>query len=242
MRNLFVLLLRYHALILFIVLEVISLSFVFSNNSFQRAKLLDASQQTVGAVENSIFEVNKFFNLGSVNDSLSAELAKYVVNDLDKGNTAKNKTVKVVSSRPNNYQLIPAKVIANTTHLRNNFITLDAGSYDGVEKNMAVISHKGIIGIIKGVSSNFASGLSVLHSDFALGARIKDLNENGTLVWDGDDRSYALLKDIPGHVEIKKGQQVEVNAYSFIFPESTPIGVVESFSLVTGKAFFEIKV
>ncbi|MFY0672864.1 MAG: rod shape-determining protein MreC [Bacteroidia bacterium] len=243
MRNLFVLLLRYHALILFIVLEAVSLSLVFSSNSFQRAALLDATQETVGFAENTFFEVNKFFNLGKVNDSLANELAvlkQEALNFQELGKAAG--ATKIASATPGSYQLIAAKVIANSTHKRNNFITLDAGIYDGLEKNMAIITSNGIVGTIKSVSNNFASGISVLHSDFAIGARIKELNENGTLVWDGDDRNFALLKDIPGHVKIKKGQAVEVNSYSYIFPESTPIGVVESYELVAGKAFYEIKV
>jgi rod shape-determining protein MreC len=243
MRNLFVLLLRYHAFILFIVLEGVSLSLVFSKNSFQRAALMDATQETVGFAENSFFEVNKFFNLGEVNDSIANELAKLKEEaiNFNSQSTPTEKTI-LSTSKPGSYQLIAAKVISNTTHKRNNFITLDAGAYDGLEKNMAIISSQGIVGIIKSVSNNFASGISVLHSDFAIGARIKSLNENGTLVWDGEDRGYALLKDIPGHVKIEKGQEVEVNSYSYIFPESTPIGIVESFEQVGGKAFYEIKV
>lgn len=243
MRNLFVLLFRYHALILFIVLEAISLSLVFSKNSFQRAALLDATQEIVGLAENTFFEVNKFFTLGKVNDSISNELAKLkedAINFQDR-KALKSKTL-ISTVKPGFYQLISAKVISNTTYRRNNFITLDAGVYDGLEKNMAIISNNGIVGIIKSVSNNFASGISVLHSDFAIGARIKSLNENGTLIWDGEDREYALLKDIPGHVIIEKGQEVEVNSYSFIFPESTPIGIVESFKQVGGEAFYEIKV
>ena len=174
---------------------------------------------------------------------MANELAKFKEDSINFQNTKKgnNKTL-ITTSKPWSYQLIAAKVISNTTHKGNNFITLDAGAYDGLEKNMAIISLNGVVGIIKSVPNNFASGISVLHSNFAIGARIKSLNENGTLVWDGEDRNYALLKDIPGHVKIEKGQEVEVNSYSYIFPESTPIGIVESYELVAGKAFYEIKV
>lgn len=241
MRNLFVLLLRYHALILFIILEVVSLSFVFSKNSFQRAALRDFSQEIVGGTQNTVFEVTKFFNLGKVNDSLAQELAR--LKEVSAWQDIKKpKKTRMTLTESSYYQFIPAKVISNSTHLRNNYLTLDIGEFDGVEKNMAIVSTKGVIGIIKGVSGSFSSGISVLHSDFAIGARIKGLNENGTVVWDGDDRNYAILKDIPGHVDVSIGQKVEVNPYSFIFPEGTPIGTIEDFKLVSGQAFYEIKV
>jgi len=240
MRNLFVLLLRYHALILFVVLELVSLSLVFSKNSFQRATLLSTTQEVVGTTQNSYFEVAKFFTLGKVNDSLAAEIARLKAQTTI-ANTPNNKVV-VGNTEPDYYEFIPAKVIANSTHLRNNYLTLDVGAYDGVEKNMAIISSNGVIGIIKGVSGSFSSGISVLHSDFSLGARIKDLNENGIIVWDGKDKDYALLTDIPGHVDVQKGQKIEVNSYSFIFPEGTPIGEVVDFELDAGRAFYEVKV
>ncbi|MBI1183699.1 rod shape-determining protein MreC [bacterium] len=241
MRNLFVLLLRYHALILFIGLEVISLSLVFSKNSFQRSAILNATQEVVGYAQNTFFEVDKFLSLGKVNDSLANEIAQLKA-QLQGFEETPDSAVKIQYTIPAYYEFIPAKVIGNSSHQRNNYITLDAGAYDGVEKNMAVVSSKGVVGILKGVSGSFSSGISVLHSDFAVGARIKDLNENGTLVWDGENPEYAILTDIPGHVNVQANQEVEVNAFSFIFPEGTPIGRVVDYELDAGKAFYKIRV
>ena len=241
MRNLFVLLLRYNAFLLFIVLQVLSLSLVFTSNSFQRAILRDNTQQLVGGTQNLFHGVTQYLSLGEVNDSLSNQIAELTLK-LERQQQAVDTTTVVKTKLPGYYQLIPARVISNSVHRRNNYITLNAGAYDGVEKNMAVISKRGVVGIIKGVSGNFASGISLLNSEFSVSARVKELNENGALVWNGEDYRYASLENIPSHVNLQVGQKIEVNAYSFIFPESTPIGEIESFDTEEGKAFHTVKV
>lgn len=241
MRNLFVLLLRYNAFLLFIVLQVFSLSLAFSTNSFQRAILRDNTQELVGGAQNAFNSVEQYLNLGRVNDSLSQHVAELTLL-LEKQKTIVDTATIVKDKVPGYYQLIPARIVSNSVHRRNNYITLNVGAYDGIKKNMAVISKRGVVGIIKGVSGNFASGISLLNSEFSVSARIKELNENGALVWNGEDYGYASLENIPSHVVLQKGQKVEVNSYSFIFPESTLIGEIESFDSEAGKAFHNVKV
>jgi len=241
MKNIFVLLLRYHALLLFVVLEVIGLSLVFNRNSFQRAALLNTTQQVVGGGQNLSYEVRKFLTLGKVNDSLAQEIA-LLKEQLLEQQYAMPKMSKVSYKEPELYSLLPAKVISNSIDKRNNYITLDIGSYDGVERNMGIISKNGPVGIVKGVSGSFASGISLLHPDFAVSAKIDELNENGLVLWEGGSTEYVSMTNVPSHVNVEKGQTVVVNSYSYIFPEGIPIGVIEEFDLNEGTAFFNIKV
>lgn len=241
MKNIFVLLLRYNALLLFLVLEVIGLSLVFNNNSFQRAALLSATQELVGGSQNLSYELRKFLTLGKVNDSLSNELAS-LKEELLMLKKEVPKRSKVQFKEPEMYKLIPAKVISNSVDKRNNYLTLDVGAYDGVEKNMGIVSDNGPVGIIKGVSGGFASGISLLHPDFAVSAKISELNENGLVVWEGGPTELVSMSNVPNHVNVAIGQKVVVNSYSYIFPEDTPIGVIEEFDLNEGTAFYNIKV
>ena len=240
MRNIFVLLLRYHAVLLFIALEVISLSLVFNQNSYQRSVLLNSSQEVVGFTKNGIFEVSKFARLGQVNDSLAKVISQLKEQNLLNTSDQSPQT-RIEQVNNHYYKFIPAKIISNSIDLRNNYLTLDLGSFEGIKKNMAVVSSNGVIGIIKGVSDHFSSGISLLHSDFAVGARIMGLNEHGMAKWSGQDARKATLYDIPAHVKLEKGQKVEVNSFSFIFPEGTYIGEVTDFKLNSSKAFYEVE-
>ena len=42
---------------------------------------------------------------------------------------------------------------------------LNKGAADGIDKDMAVISPRGVVGIVRDVSKNFSSVISVLHKD-----------------------------------------------------------------------------
>ncbi|MCB0738154.1 MAG: rod shape-determining protein MreC, partial [Bacteroidetes bacterium] len=75
MRSLFLLAIKYHAFLVFLVLEIVSLVLIFNYNSFQRASFLHATEQIVGSVHETSGEVTKFFTLGSVNKQLNAENA-----------------------------------------------------------------------------------------------------------------------------------------------------------------------
>jgi rod shape-determining protein MreC len=107
---------------------------------------------------------------------------------------------------------------------------------------MAVITTNGIAGIVRDVSSNYALVLSVLNPDFHVNAKIKELDELGSITWDGKDRQVAVLNDIPSHVKLKKGQKVVVGPYSKYFPEDYPIGVVEDFELDETGSFYRVRV
>jgi len=143
-----------------------------------------------------------------------------------------------------NYKFIfkPANVIFNSIQKRNNYLTLNIGSKQGITDKMGVVSDFGVVGIVKDVSENYCIVISVLNQDFRLNAKILELNEVGSIMWDGKHPDRVVLNEIPNHVKIKIGQHVVVGPYSRIFSENYPIGIIESFSLDKGASFYEVKV
>ena len=140
------------------------------------------------------------------------------------------------------YSYTSAKVVNVSTHRRNNYLTLNKGSNDGIKNDMAVITSTGIVGQVKDVSENFCTVLSMLHSKITVSSKIKKDGSFGPLTWDGSDFRYATLSDIPTHVRLAKGDTIVTTAFSKTFPENIMIGTVESFERPTGKYFYTIKV
>ena len=83
--------------------------------------------------------------------------------------------------------------------------------------------------------------MSLLNLDFRLSARMKSNGYFGSLSWDGRDYRYAILNEIPQHVNINIGDTVETTSYSAIFPEGILVGVVSDFEK-TGGDFYKIRV
>ncbi len=107
---------------------------------------------------------------------------------------------------------------------------------------MAVISSTGVVGIVKNVSKNFSTVMSLLHKDSRISAKIKNNNYFGSLTWSGLNYAYADLADIPKHVVLHKGDTILTSAYSTIFPEGVMLGTIDKFSIGPADNFYTISV
>ena len=136
-----------------------------------------------------------------------------------------------------------AKVINNSCNMRSNYLTLNIGSEQGITHDMAIINGEGIVGVVKDVSKNFCSALSILHKDVKVNCMLKKDGAYGPLSWEKDDDfTSATLTDIPIHAHIKIGDTLVTSALSSIFPEGIPVGFVKSFERKSGDAFYTVKV
>jgi rod shape-determining protein MreC len=214
---------------------------LFSHNSYHHSHFFTAIDEISGKYHNTYYNASKYFDLQLINDSLLIENSKL--------RTEISKLKKTYPERQNydtniNYGFIykPAHIINNSIDKRNNFLTLDIGSNSNVKQHMGVISYDGVVGLIKRVSPNFSYCISILNSDFKVNAKIKELNEIGSITWDGNSIYHVVLTDIPNNVKVKKGQHVVVGPYSDFFPEDYPIGIIENFNFVQGGNFYSIKV
>jgi rod shape-determining protein MreC len=134
-----------------------------------------------------------------------------------------------------------AKIIESTVNKQNNYVILDKGSKDGVAVNMGIVSSRGVVGIVKEVSPNFSTVISLLHSQFTIYAKLKNSDVTGMLTWDGDSPKYAQIANIANIEPVKMGDTV-VTQHSLIFPPDYPIGIVEKVSNKKTGGYFILKV
>lgn len=242
MRNLWLFISKYNAFFLLIIFFIISLILLIKNNNYQRASVWNSSNQIVGTAYEKVNEFSSYLILGKINDSLALENAR-LRNQL--ASSFRDDSLKQVVVRDTNliqqYTYTVAKVINNSVHQKNNYITINRGQKHGIKKGMGVISPTGVIGIIMNVSENFATIRSLLHTETKISANVS--GNIGSLVWGEDnfDPRYATLKDIQSHLVIKKGARVSTSEFS-LFPENTNIGVVSKIGTRNGDNSLEIQV
>jgi len=140
------------------------------------------------------------------------------------------------------YQYIAAKVIANTTNKRNNYLMLNKGRKHGIDNDLAVVTAGGIVGIVNEVSKNFSYVISVLHLRTGISAKIQSNGQLGSLVWDGQNYRKGILKDIPTHAVIIPGDTVVTSGYSHLFPEGILIGTIHDSKIEPGSNFYTITI
>lgn len=243
MRNLWIFLSKYNAFFFFVIFFVISLILTVQNNTYQKATALNSSNEIIGRSYEQVSNLKGYLNLGVINDSLAKENARLrtLLKTSQYTDSSKSTTVKDTVFKQQ-YTYIEATVVNNSVHRRDNVLTLNKGRSHGIEKGMGVMCPQGIVGTVLNVSERFATVQSVLNTNFRVSASIAQNGAFGSLVWgDEYDPRFATLKDIPNHIEIKKGQLVVTSQYS-LFPQNIPVGKIIEAAPKSGDSFFEIKI
>jgi len=242
MRNLLNFLTRYNNLIVFLVLEGIALYVISTGNSYQNSRLLNAVKGVTRGIEQKIYNTGSYLSLRDINERLAMEniALKNRVEQM-----VKNENPVFISVQDSlykqQYQHTSAEVISNSINKQKNFFTINKGEQQGIKVDMAVISSDGVAGKIIGCSKNYSVAMSILNIDFKLSARIKSNGYYGSLGWDGRDYRYAILSEIPQHVNVSVGDTIEATGFSAIFPEGIVIGTVSDYEKVGGD-FYKIQV
>jgi len=242
MRNLIQFILKYYFFILFVLLEVLAVSLVIQHNKYHKAYFMNFKHAFEGNLSEKFLNLKDYLNLRKENKQLIVENNK-LYNRLAKYKTlrSENQNNSEDSLYMGQYTYIPAKVINNSTNKQYNYITLNKGSRQGIKEEMAVVSADGVVGVVKKVSDNFSSVISVLNRQFYINAKIKKNGYFGPLSWNGKNYKQVILSQIPHHVKVEIGDTIVTSGYSAIYPEGIMIGVVSNFEMKGGN-FYEITV
>lgn len=243
MKNIFVFFWRNHFVFLFLILQSLAIYLLIQNNNYQRAGFINSASATAGNFLNVYNNITEYFSLKKANEILAAENA-----ELKKHNPSSYFRYDVQVFNINDtvyrqqYTYLAARVVNKTVNKRNNYLTLNRGSLHGVKRDMAVITPVGVVGIVKDVSENFCTVISMLNVNSKISAQIKNNNYFGSVVWNGNNDYAVDLVDIPSHVKLYKGDTVVTTSYSKTFPEGVVVGTIEEFELKAGNNFYTIKV
>ncbi|MDY0905670.1 rod shape-determining protein MreC [Pedobacter sp. CFBP9032] len=240
MRNLWIFVSRYNAFFLFIIFFLIGIYLTVKNNSYQRSVTLNSSNEVVGNAYERLNIFKRYLNLGMVNDSLAAENAKLKGQLLAITTVDTAKDVKIVDTLTDQqYTYLAAKVVKNSITLRNNIMTINKGSVDGIKSGMAVIApQRGVVGFIRDVSEHLATIQSLLHKDTRISVTLKKNHALGSLVWgDGNfDIKKVFIKEVPNHIKMYVGDSVVTSGFGS-FPAGIFVGKIIKPNVATNDNF-----
>ena len=242
MRNLINFLSRYSNLIIFILLEVVSVYLLTTAEGYHSSRLIGGIRGASYFIEGKISGVSEYIGLFDENAILAAENMR-LRNQVERYSNS----LSLDSMQPepdtltSDYDYISARVVNNSVNKQHNFITINKGRRDGLEPEMALIGPEGVAGIIISVSDNFSYAMSVLNLEFRMSVRLRKEGYYGSLQWDGHDTRKALLNEIPYHVSVTPGDTVETSGFSAIFPAGILVGTVSDID-ESGGDFYTIVV
>ena len=227
---------KYRNLIIYI-----ALSFLIFNNLYNRSSIYYTQFGKLGLyfsakTSNISYYIKSFLNLKKENSKLLDENLKLFQ---DKSIfIGYNEADSINSSNV----LTNANIILNSINKNKNIIVIDKGEVDGVKKEMGVITINGVVGIIKNVTENYSSAISVLNTDLKINAILKNTSTIGSISWDGKNSKIVNLNDIPLSNSLKVGDTVVTGGMSFYFPKGIPIGEIIDYKNQTLNGYYEISV
>lgn len=250
MRNIFLFIRRYRFFFTFLLLQVVSLWFLFNYNRFHRAKFLGIANEMTGRINSQYNKVEDFFALREenrrvhqMNDSLLNLLSRNFVRRDTGVQIIQDSVVYDTSGLYRRYYSRTATVVYNTINDQKNYIQINRGANQGIKDNMAVVSSDGsVVGVVVSVSANFSQVMSLLHVQNSVSATLKKTGEFGTAEWDGKDPRYLTLKRIPKTVEVKNGDTVLTSSVSYNFPPGYFVGTIAGIKLDNTTGMYLLKV
>ena len=244
MRNLWLFLIKYNAIFWFILFFVVSIIMVVRNNNYQRSAFISSSNVVIGSYYKQVNSWKSYLSLNETNEELASEnvMLRQQIQNLLQADTSAD-TVHIIDSiEQGRYAFIVANVANNSIHRKSNYLTLDKGSADGIEKGMGVITSNGVVGVVLQTSAHFSSVQSLLHPDTRISVTLDSSEVIGSLVWGNSiDPRYGMVRDIPNHVQVKQGEKVYTSGFS-LFPAGIQVGEIVETGITSGESFLDLRI
>lgn len=230
MNELFLFISRSKAFILFAFLEIFALYCVYRFNNYGSAILFNTTNTVVAKAVSTQNSVIRYTKLNDINEQLAHENLRLNKELAQLKNTVARDSgrVQLDSTMTGRFTLEYAEAINFTTNQRNNFITINKGSKDGIKPNMGVISAAGIVGKVKMCSEHMSLVTSILHSENLVSSKLKKSNKFGSVKWEGLNPHEAELLYIDMYDAVQKGDTVVTSDLNSVYPSNILVGTVKS--------------
>ena len=243
MESLLNFLIRYSSWFVFLIYVVLSCVLLFDSNDYQRSVYLTSANTLTANTYKTVSDVKGYFALKSINEKLeeaNASLLNDVLNLEDELSSLKAQFGDTLYSPRFSY--VTAKVINNSTQHPRNYITIQRGANDGIERGMGVVGNEGVVGIVNAVGSRTARVSSVLNEGHRYSVKIKNTPYVGSLTWKRGNPNVAYMSEVPRHAKWHRGDSIVTSGYSTTFPEGISVGIIETRVKGADDNFFTFRV
>jgi rod shape-determining protein MreC len=123
---------------------------------------------------------------------------------------------------------VAAEVIAGNANPGVRQITINRGTADGVQRSMAVISPRGVVGRVIGYPSAHAARVQLIIDHSAAAGALTERTRAGGMVTGGDRQPPLAMELVSNLADVESGDVVVTSGVDGIFPKGYILGTVES--------------
>jgi rod shape-determining protein MreC len=176
--------------------------------------------------------IASFYELKAENDHLRKEIAfteqqLLQLQELQKENHRYRELLKFAEK--SEYRLLATEVIARDPSQWFGTITVNRGYLDGVKEEMAVVTDRGLVGMISTVSPNSSQVLLLTDPRLQVSAmvqRTRDPVTVGIVESHGKDSANLKITYLPLEAKSQPGDQIITSGMGGIFPKGILIGTI----------------
>ncbi|MCS6988550.1 MAG: rod shape-determining protein MreC [Chloroherpetonaceae bacterium] len=217
--------------ILLAIFCLVSIALLVNRDTPALRVIRGASIELFGAIETPLKAWTRYFGLREENAALlAANVALSAEASRMRAALAENEKLRAMlnckAQTPR--KLLFAHVVDRTFHPERNLFLIDAGSDDGVEVGMAVLTDKGLAGRIALTSPHFAIVQPVINSDFKVSVISEKNRSLGVAHWTGGDIERARLLHVPTSRKLDVGERILTTEFSSFANANIVVGEVES--------------
>ena len=239
MRTLIQLIIRNHRLVLFVLLEIIALSWLASTHAHPRGSLAKIGMEISTSWTGAVGRLIDYKNLKENNSSLLIDNARLRTENMSYRNLS---TSGRLFNSGDSWTSTPAEIIRYSTSFNNNVLVANQGSLAGLQPGMGMLENGVLAGFITEVSANHSLVIPVIHLSTTWSVRLGYAGAVGILTWSGESVEYATLTDIPLSEHILPGDSVITSGFQGTFPSGILVGKVEELIVTEADEFQSVTI
>jgi rod shape-determining protein MreC len=125
------------------------------------------------------------------------------------------------------YATLAAEVIAGNPNPGMRTVTIDRGSADGVQADMAVVAPSGVVGRIVGTPARHAARVQLLIDRNAAAGALTERTRAGGMIVGTDTQPALRMELVSSLADVKEGDAIVASGVDGIYPKGFVIGTVE---------------
>src|SRR6476660_257306 len=130
------------------------------------------------------------------------------------------------------FKLVPAEIVTRDASTWWRTVTINRGSQDGIEGDMAVVTEEGLVGKTTTVSESISIVLLVSDENCKIAATVEGTREQGIVSGERVVGALAPLLDLnflSKQANLQPGQKAYTSGVGGVFPSGLLIGTVKNF-------------
>lgn len=239
------LILRYKEYVTALVLIVVAMIMIATSSNTQLRSFRTISVGIIASVQSAFTWVPNPYALQTENRSLRQLVRDQSVELMElreAGIKAEKLRALLEFKERSPMTLLASEVIGKSVIQARNYAALNVGEKDGVREGMPVITERGLVGRIVGLSPKYSIVQLLLNRDTRLSVMTLRGRNEGLLTWDYEGGRHMLLRQIEAVRPQPKQDTIVTSGYSALFPENITVGTVRSIEQEEGTLFYRIVV